>query len=85
MRLMMAALTASAMLAGLGSPASAEPGITVWLSDSYVKLGYPAQAKPPKGRRLYAAPQIEYQADGLPVGTGTWWQQMDREQRGGRR
>ena len=29
--------------------------------------------------------QISIDVDGKPVGTSSWWQQMDREQRGGRR
>jgi hypothetical protein len=35
--------------------------------------------------RRYLPEQIEYQADELPVGSSEWWQQMDRERRGGRR
>ena len=35
--------------------------------------------------RRYIPEQIEYQADKLPVGSSEWWQQMDRERRGGRR
>jgi hypothetical protein len=36
-------------------------------------------------QRRYVERQIEYDANTLPVGTSIWWQQMDREQRGGRR
>jgi hypothetical protein len=38
-----------------------------------------------KKQRRYVERQIEYDADKLPIGTSIWWQQMDREQRGGRR
>jgi hypothetical protein len=38
-----------------------------------------------KKQRRYVERQIEYDANTLPLGTSTWWQQMDREQRGGRR
>ena len=38
-----------------------------------------------KKQRRYVERQIEYDSNRLPIGTGTWWQQMDREQRGGRR
>ena len=38
-----------------------------------------------KKQRRYVERQIEYDSSRLPIGTSTWWQQMDREQRGGRR
>ena len=38
-----------------------------------------------KKQRRYVERQIEYDANRLLIGTSTWWQQMDREQRGGRR
>ena len=38
-----------------------------------------------KKQRRYVERQIEYDSNRLPLGTSTWWQQMDREQRGGRR
>ena len=36
-----------------------------------------------KKRRIYH--QQQYWADKLPYGSQAWWQQMDREGRGGRR
>jgi hypothetical protein len=38
-----------------------------------------------KKQRASVERQIEYDAKTLPLGTPIWWQQMDREQRGGRR
>jgi hypothetical protein len=51
-----------------------------------------AEARTKKKKRYYAAErysgprdesQQEYIADKLPIGTSRWWQQMDREGRGG--
>ncbi len=36
-------------------------------------------------KKKYRYYRYPYWADKLPVGTSAWWQQMDREQRGGRR
>jgi hypothetical protein len=83
MKMIMAALTASALLAGFAAPASAETEMTV-VGSEYMQAPSAAAIKRVKMRR-YVDQQIEYDANKLPVGTGIWWQQMDRESRGGRR
>jgi len=82
MRLIMAALATSAILGGTVAPANAQ-SITISLSDGYVSIGTPEKATT-KTRR-YVPRQMEHLADKLPVGSDVWWQQMDRERRGGRR
>ena len=83
MKMIMAALTASALIAGVAAPASAAPEMTV-VEGEYMQAPSAAAIKRVKMRR-YVERQIEYDANKLPVGTGIWWQQMDREGRGGRR
>ena len=83
MKMIMAALTASALLAGFAAPASAETEMTV-VGSEYMQAPSAAAIKRVKMRR-YVERQIEYDANKLPTGTGIWWQQMDREGRGGRR
>ena len=50
----------------------------------YVKLPTSEPTKIGNLRR-YTPEQKEYIADTLPTGSSSWWQQMDREGRGGRR
>ena len=83
MKMFMAALTASALLAGLAAPASAETEMTI-VGSEYMQAPSAAAIKRVKMRR-YVERQIEYDANKLPDGTGIWWEQMDRESRGGRR
>ena len=83
MKMIMAALTASALLAGFAAPASAAPEM-IFVGSEYMQAPSAAAIKRVKMRR-YVERQIEYDANKLPVGTGIWWQQMDREGRGGRR
>lgn len=83
MRMIMAALTAAGLMTGIAAPASAGTDLTVAESE-YMQAPSAAAIKRVKFRR-YVERQIEYDANNLPVGTGIWWQQMDREQRGGRR
>jgi hypothetical protein len=86
MRAIMAAAAFAAILAGPAAPATAQSGVVISLPDAYVKLIDPdayAGQRSKAPRRM--SPQIEYDADKLPIGTDTWWQQMDRERRGGRR
>jgi len=86
MKMIMTALTASALLAGIAAPASAGTEITVVESEALQTLQAPSPAAIQRVKmRRYVARQIEYDANRLPVGTGIWWQQMDREGRGGRR
>jgi hypothetical protein len=84
MRMIMVALAACAVLAGTAAPASAGSGVKIWLPYGYAGPLAPEARRYAKPRR-YVEPQVVYDADKLPIGTDTWWQQMDREQRGGRR
>jgi hypothetical protein len=83
MKMIMAALTASALLVGVAAPANAGTQMTV-VESEYMQEPSAAAIKRVKMRR-YVYRQIEYDSNRLPVGTGIWWQQMDREGRGGRR
>ena len=68
------------------APASADyriPSVVSPYVDKYVGSGNVEGGRYVKLRRF--ATQDEYIADSKPVGTSSWWQQMDREQRGGRR
>lgn len=80
MKTIMTAVLGLTLVAGAGAlPASAD---TVTISASeYNRLLRLERKK----HRRYVERQIEYDADKLPIGTSIWWQQMDREQRGGRR
>jgi hypothetical protein len=78
MKVIIAALTALAVSAGvLASAATAAPANGYQASE--VKHRYV------KKRYRGTEPQMQYWADKLPIGSSAWWQQMDREQRGGRR
>jgi hypothetical protein len=77
MKVIVAGLAALAVVTGVtASAATAAPG------DGYraneVKHRYVKKKYGTTWRK-------QYWADTLPVGTSAWWQQMDREQRGGRR
>ena len=79
MKLTIAALTAVAVFAGTPAFAGAAPvdGARAFeVKHRYVK-------KKKKYRSYYYRQQ--YWADKLPVGSQAWWEQMDREDRGGRR
>ena len=81
MKTIMSATLGLALVAGAGAlPASADAGVTISASE-YNRL----LRQDRKKQRRYVERQIEYDADTLPTGTSIWWQQMDREQRGGRR
>jgi hypothetical protein len=81
---MIMALTAAAVLAGLAAPAGAQSSVTITLPEAYAGWISPEEGRQMKVRRQ-APRQIEYNADKLPTGSNIWWQQMDRESRGGRR
>jgi hypothetical protein len=83
MKMIMAALTTAGLFAGIAVPASAAPEMTI-VEGEYMQAPSAAAIKRVKMRR-YVSRQIEYDANKLPVGTGIWWEQMDREGRGGRR
>jgi len=87
MKTIMSALALSVLAAGFAAaPASADyriPSVVSPYVDKYVGSGNVEGSRYVKARRF--ATQDEYIADSKPVGSGSWWQQMDREQRGGRR
>ena len=83
MKTIMQALVALAVLGGIAAPASAETYVTM-SAEAYARLPASEKRKYEVVRR-HVPRQIEYDASTLPTGTGIWWQQMDREQRGGRR
>jgi hypothetical protein len=82
MKVIIAALTAVSVLAGATAPAGAGPSSEATqayeVKTRYVKKKY-------KKRRYRDGYYIQYWADKLPTGSSVWWQQMDREGRGGRR
>ena len=84
MKVIIAALTAAFLVAGMtlpagaGAPSEATQGYRAYeVETQYV------QKRRYKKRRVYH--QQQYWADKLPYGSQAWWQQMDREGRGGRR
>ena len=85
MKTIMGALgLAGLLLAGAAVPASADTDDVVEIMREYVQPPRSDLTSEIKIRR-FIPEQIEYQADELPVGSSEWWQQMDRERRGGRR
>jgi ABC-type proline/glycine betaine transport system substrate-binding protein len=83
MKTIMGALAAGLLLAGTAAPASADTEELIEVVREYVRV--PTSEPTRDVIRRYLPEQIEYQADKLPVGSSEWWQQMDRERRGGRR
>jgi hypothetical protein len=83
MRILAAAFVSLSLIAGLASVAAAPAAAA--------ENGYATKKKKKYARyRAYRAYDGEYYyyqrwADRLPYGTTSWWHQMDREQRGGRR
>ena len=84
MNTIMGALAASLLLAGAAAPASADTEELIEVVREYVRVPTSEPTRDVKIRR-YVPEQMEHQADKLPVGSSEWWQQMDRERRGGRR
>jgi hypothetical protein len=83
MKTIIGAFAACVLLAGIAAPASAETDVTEIVRE-YVKL--PSSELPREvDVRRFLPRQKEYIADKLPTGSSDWWQQMDREGRGGRR
>jgi hypothetical protein len=83
MRIIVSALLSLSLIGGLAgfaaAPAAAEKAYHA------KKKKYPRYYR---GYRSYGDSQPLYYerwADRLPLGSSTWWQQMDSEQRGGRR
>jgi hypothetical protein len=81
MKVVIAALTAAAVLAGVSAPAAAaspEVGYRAYeVKHRHVKKKYK--------KRRHGHYYHQYWAERLPYGSTAWWQQMDREGRGGRR
>jgi hypothetical protein len=84
MKTIMGALAAGLLLAGTAAPANADTEELIEVVREYVRVPTSESTRDVKVRR-YVPEQMEYQADKLPVGSSEWWQQMDRERRGGRR
>ena len=87
MKVIIAALTAASVIAGTAASANAEPSSEATQRyqgyQAYeVKTQYTTKKRYKKRRIHY---QQQYWADKLPYGSQAWWQQMDREGRGGRR
>ena len=87
MKVIIAAVAVAWAIAGTTAPASAGPSGEV--AQGYqgyqayeVKTQYVQKRRYKKRRIQY---QQQYWADKLPYGSQAWWQQMDREGRGGRR
>ena len=81
MKTIMTGVLSLTLIAGAGAlPASADDTVTISASE-YNRLLREERKK----QRGYEQGQAQYDANTLPFGTSTWWQQMDREQRGGRR
>ena len=87
MKVIIAALTAVSVIAGTTAPAGAGPtgeatqGYEV--KTQYVNKKYRKRHYRRSGAPLYY--QQQYWAEKLPYGSQAWWQQMEREGRGGRR
>ncbi len=89
MKTIMSALAVSMLAAALAAPASAEvsiPSIAGQYAGKYIGTQSVETGKYVKLRRY--APRTdseEFIAESRETGSSGWWQQMDREQRGGRR
>jgi hypothetical protein len=84
MKMIMAALSAAALLAGATVPASAGEDVVEWIAGKVDRVGDYDVVDLAKVRRVSVPRQIEYDFSKLPVGSAEWWRQRDRE-RGGRR
>ena len=84
MKTIMGALgLAGLLIAGAAMPAAADTDELVEIVREHVQLPRTDLTRDIKVPR-YITEQIENLADELPVGSSEWWQQMDRERRGGR-
>ena len=87
MKTIMSALAASMLLAGLAAPASAETFSITSVVEEVAKDPVGEISRFAKEGKF--APKRddddEYIADKRETGSEGWWQQMDRERRGGRR
>jgi hypothetical protein len=84
MKVIIAALTAVSVIAGTTAPASAGPS-GEGTRGYEVKTQYVKKKYKKRHYRRSSSGYVQYWADKLPYGTQSWWQQMDREGRGGRR
>jgi len=75
MKSLFCALFALSLITGVAGPAAAAEG--------YTKKKAQAKKHWRKPREPEAGAYIERDANKLPYGTRTWWEQMDREGRGG--
>jgi hypothetical protein len=81
MKMIMAALTTAALVAGAAAPASAESDVTM-IAEQLAKVADSETVTFVKERRSVPR-QMEYDASKLPFGSSEWWRQVERE-RGGR-
>jgi hypothetical protein len=84
----LAALLSCAVLAGAAAPASAhDEEYTIVYVKKYMYVDEDSdvpRARPAYVVREYVVPEyMENDTTTLPYGSGSWWRQMDREQRGG--
>lgn len=75
MKRLLGALVALSFLAGPVSPVAAAEG--------YTKKKAHAKKRKAKQRARATSDYYEHDADKLPYGSKIWWEQMDREGRGG--
>jgi hypothetical protein len=89
MKVIIAALTAVSVLAGTTAPTRAGPASEGYQRQAYEVTHRHVRKKYKKRHyrhyRYSQTGQPQYWADKLPYGSQIWWQQMDREGRGGRR
>jgi hypothetical protein len=90
MKTLAVALLSCIVVAAAAAPASAhddEYTVVYVKRHRYVDDDYVVRRSRPVYLELQdAAPEyIEYDSTTLPYGSNSWWRQMDREQRGGRR
>jgi hypothetical protein len=91
MKVLIAAFSAAALLAS-AAPASAAPAAE-GIQRYEVKTEYVRKKRYKKYRSYrhyrggsdYGSGYYQHWADKLPIGSSRWWEQMDREGRGGRR
>ena len=83
MKMIMGALAASALLAGVAAPASAEMDVER-IAGQLSRMGGSDTVKLVKERRDVPR-YIEHDSSKLPFGSSDWWRQVEREQFGRRR
>jgi hypothetical protein len=83
MKMIMAALGTTALLAGAALPASADADVAE-VAREIAKVAGPALTEVVKERRRPPR-ETRLGNDALPFGSRAWWDQVERDQRGRRR